>query len=250
MKQALKRIEATLQQLETVKAVSYPQPAAAKKRTYSFEICHTPQLQNAPEEPLDDFLTQAPGEGKASPSKKSRQPSPAQTSSGKALKLPKFNFASHRCTPQVVNSGSEANSSPETPLDVASYEEKLEQVIGRIKDTYLEGPLVDGWLESHPPLPEPTSGTLRHGSVEHLMEYVEEVCSFEGKVICESPRTSYRLCGVDASGHKWSHPCPLEQLPSVSMAIARYQKLQQLLQQKQSLETHLKQEQGKQGKLS
>lgn len=30
MKQALKRIEATLQQLETVKAVSYPQPAAAK----------------------------------------------------------------------------------------------------------------------------------------------------------------------------------------------------------------------------
>jgi hypothetical protein len=30
------------------------------------------------------------------------------------------------------------------------------------------------------------------------------------------------------------------------MAIARYQKLQQLLQQKQSLEIHLKQEHGKQ----
>jgi len=218
MKQALKRIEATLQQLETVKTTSYPQPAAAKKRTYSFEICRT-QTQNAPEQ---------------------RQPSPAQTSLGKALKLPKFNSARNSCTPQVVNSGSEANSSPETPPDVASYEEKLEQVISQIKDTYLEGPLVDGWLESHPPAPEPTSGTLRHGSVEHLMEYVEEVCSFEGKIICESPRTSYRLCGVDASGQKWFHPCPLEQLPSVSMAIARYQKLQQLLQQKQSLETSLK----------
>lgn len=217
MKQALKRIEATLQQLETVKTTSYPQPAAAKKRTYSFKISRT-QTQNAPEE---------------------QQPSPAQTSLAKALKLPKFNSASHRCTPQAVNSGSEANSSPETPLDIASYEEKLEQVIVQIKDTYLEGPLVDGWLESHPPIPEPTSGTLRHGSVEHLMEYVEEVCSFEG-IICESPRTSYRLCGLDAAGQKWSHPCPLEQLPSVTMAIARYQKLQQLLQQKQSLEIHLK----------
>jgi len=39
----------------------------------------------------------------------------------------------------------------------------------------------------------------------------------------------------------WSRPCPSEQIPSVSLAIARYQRLRQLLARKQQLETRLNQ---------
>lgn len=91
--------------------------------------------------------------------------------------------------------------------DVAATNAQLEQIIQEIQDIYLEGPIVDGWLEFE-----------------------------QGKVSRESPRPGYRLCGVDASGQKWSRPCSASQLPSVSIAIARYQKLRQLLERKRYLE--------------
>jgi hypothetical protein len=57
----------------------------------------------------------------------------------------------------------------------------------------------------------------------------------------ESPRVGYRLCGLGADGQLWSRPCPLEQVPQLSLAIARHQKLRQLLAQKQHLENRLNQ---------
>lgn len=132
------------------------------------------------------------------------------------------------------------NPVPEIQTDVAACEAELQQIVRQIQDIYLEGPIVDGWLESHPLTLEPKAATLPDESVEHLMDYVEEVCSFEqGKVTCQSPHAGYRLCGVDAAGQKWSRNCPVEQLPSVSIAIARYQKLRQLLERKQYLQTRL-----------
>ena len=53
--------------------------------------------------------------------------------------------------------------------------------------------------------------------------------------------TDYKLCGVDAVGQVWSRPCPVEQVPSVSIAIARHQRLRQLLGRKQSIENRLSQ---------
>jgi hypothetical protein len=74
------------------------------------------------------------------------------------------------------------------------------------------------------------------------MDYVQEVLNQpDAKVTCESPRTGYRLCGLDAAGQTWSRPCPPDQVASVSLAIARYQKLRQLLTRKQDLETRLSQ---------
>ena len=73
------------------------------------------------------------------------------------------------------------------------------------------------------------------------MDYVEEICTNQGKVSEQTPRTGYRLCGLDASGKVWTRPCPPEQVPMVSMAIARHQKLRQLLGRKQYLETRLSQ---------
>jgi hypothetical protein len=73
------------------------------------------------------------------------------------------------------------------------------------------------------------------------MDYVEEICANGGQVSYKSSRTGYRLCGVDANGKVWSRPCPADQVPAVGMAIARYQKLRQLLGRKQHLETRLSQ---------
>jgi hypothetical protein len=72
------------------------------------------------------------------------------------------------------------------------------------------------------------------------MNFVEEICSNE-QASSQSIGTGYRLCGVDASGQVWSRLCPIEQLPSVSVAIARYQRLSHLLRRKQYLENRLEQ---------
>ena len=239
MKPGLKRIEATLNQLRTISTTSHPEPDATREahapqtrdRTYSFEIRSAAQKRNAPEQNLSEALVL--------PFNHSVQPFTAKKSSGSSPTLPKFNlrFSKRR---QVAKPALAMKPLKEIQTDAAACEAQLQQILQQIQDIYLEGPIVDGWLESHPPVSEPSSAMRRSGEVNPLVDYVKEVCSFEqGKVTCESPRVGYRLCGRDAAGQMWSLPCPLDQLPSVSIAIARYQKLQQLLDRKQYLETRL-----------
>ncbi len=150
-----------------------------------------------------------------------------QDSGGKTPSLPKFktpSFSNHR---HGANPGLAMN------------------LLKEIQEHVLEGPIVNGWLESNPQEKEKETeqggkATLRHAEVDRLMDYVEEICATSAKA-SKSARTGYNLCGVDASGKVWSRPCPPDQVPSVSMAIARYQKLRQLLGRKQYLETRLSQ---------
>lgn len=213
-----------------------------RNRTYSFEIRSVAQKPYLPAQRLHDDPQQTLSEGTLMPSTVSVQGSPEQQSTYKEPTLPKFNPPSFNSHHNGSNPAVEMNLLKEPQTDVAACKSQLQQVVCQIQDIYYEGPIVDGWLESHPHAPEPSALTLRSESVDGRMEYVEEVCNFEqGKVTCESLRAGYRLCGSDAAGQKWSRPCPLEQLPSVSIAIARYKKLQQLLDRKQYLETHLSQ---------
>lgn len=92
---------------------------------------------------------------------------------------------------------------------VIQWQTDLESIHTQIQDIYMSGPIVDGWLETD---------TFPDGTIQ-----------------------GYRLCGLDESGDAWSYVCPLDQLPSVSIAIARYQQLRQLIARKQSLETRLTQ---------
>lgn len=142
---------------------------------------------------------------------------PEQTLSGKAPTLPNFTSPSFSSDHNVANPALETNPLSEIPTDVAASDAELQQIVRQIQDLYLEGPIVDGWLESHPSEEPPGAVTLE-------------------KVTYESPRVGYRLCGLDAAGNTWSYPCPPEQLPSVSIAIARFHKLQQLLCRKQYIE--------------
>ncbi|MGB3638325.1 MAG: hypothetical protein WBA39_12245 [Rivularia sp. (in: cyanobacteria)] len=168
---------------------------------------------------------------------------PAHDEDIKAPSLPKFktpSFSSHRNAP---NPALASNVLHEIQEIATGWQTELHKILRQIQDLYLQGPIVNGWLESHTIEPQPEgTATLRHAEVDRLMDYVEEICAQqEAQPSSESSRTGYRLCGLDASGEVWSRPCPPDQVPGVSMAIARYQQLRQYLERKQKLENRLNQ---------
>jgi hypothetical protein len=170
------------------------------------------------------------------------QPFPARKHHGKTPTLPKFKsptFSNHR---HAANPALAMNLLQEIQEIVAGWQKELQTIVRQIQDIYMDGPIVDGWLESHAREAQEAQTTVRHAEVDRLMDYVEEVLNQpDAKVTLESPRTGYRLCGLDADGQFWARPCPPDQVPSVSLAIARHQKLRQLLSRKQDLEIRLSQ---------
>lgn len=170
------------------------------------------------------------------------QPFPAKKQHSKTPTLPKFKsptFSNHR---HAANPALAMNLLKEIEEIVGGWQKELQTIVRQIQDIYMEGPIVDGWLESHDRDPKEAKEAVRTAQGDHLMDYVAEVVNQpDPKVTYESPRTGYRLCGLDTAGQFWSRPCPADQVPSVSLAIARHQKLRQLLSRKQDLETRLSQ---------
>ena len=249
MKAGLKRIEATLHDLGTRSTTS--DANEAKKRSFSFRI----SIQN--KDYLDgdagisegnfntvdiseDTISNFDAEPALFPQHSSVQTFPAKQNGEQTPILPKFktpNFSNHR---HGANPAFAMNILQDIEEIVAGWQTELQNILHQIQNIYLEGPIINGWLESNPPETEQVgTATLRHAEIDRLMDYVEEICEQGEKVTYASSRTGYRLCGVDAGGKTWSRPCPPEQVPSVSMAIARYQRLRQHLGRKQYLETRL-----------
>jgi hypothetical protein len=139
-------------------------------------------------------------------------------------------------------------------LAVDAWHTDLKQTVQAIQALYMEGPIVDGWLEAvdsagqQAPQAVLDAALLRHADPQQLSNYVEQLCeSLESggqapaSPAAEArPDASYRLCSLDADGQLQSMPCPPEQLYTVSLAIARHQKLRQLIDHKQYLEARLK----------
>jgi hypothetical protein len=229
MKTGLKRIEATLHDLGHR---STAPTSDSLKSSFSFRISVGATQDTSSEQHTNQLDTESPQ--KHSPQHNSVPTFPAQETGGKTPTLPKFKhptFSSHR---HGANPALAMNILQEIQQHIASWQTELQTIIQQVQDIYLEGPIVNGWLESN--MKEPEQGktaTLRHGEVDQIMD--------NEKVSHPSGITDYRLCGVDTSGQVWSRPCPPDQLPIVSMAIARYQKLRQLLGRKQYLETRLSQ---------
>lgn len=231
MKQELKRIEETLNKLEKLKNADYPQPTEVKNPTFSFKICRDAPKDNSPQDTSDSSIQKL---------EQSNHPDlPNLNTSNSSDRLI---ADTNTGIDQEINLSENAVEDYSQVPDCETFENdatKLSQVVSQIQDLYYEGPIVDGWLEFFPPAPEAKAGTLREVSFERAIDHVVEVCIAPEEQISESPNASYLLCGLDELGNLWSYPCPLEQLPSVSIAIARYHKLQQLLQQKHHLETQL-----------
>lgn len=237
MKVSLKRIEATLYDLERVSA---SKTGNHPRRSLSFRISINTQL------PETSASLSSKGEEHMSADSDffvkhiSVQTFPARAGEKELSNLLKFKHPSFRNYHYGANPALAINLLREIQINIAQWQEELQIIVRQIQEIYLEGPIVNGWLESYKRESE-TQGmaTLRHGEVERLMNYVEEICADQEKISCQLSRTCYRLCALDSTGKVWSRPCPTEQVPSVSMAIARYQKLRQLLGRKQSLETRL-----------
>ncbi len=183
----------------------------------------------------------------AKPAAKPVRPFPSQQNGSETPALPRSkppSFSSHR---HAVNPNLAIGLLKEVETVVIGWQLTLEQTVLEIQALYMEGPIVDGWLESHPSgspqVMQPIgAATLRHAEIDRLMDYVEEICRTpHATEPNEASRTGYRLCGLDADGQLWSRPCPSQQVPYVSLAIARYQKLRILFAKKQSLENRLNQ---------
>ncbi|MBD2629104.1 hypothetical protein [Trichormus variabilis] len=253
MKAGLKRIEATLHDLGIRGTDLGAETGDSTKRPFSFRISIGANKTTDSTEPSNDEGINTVDLSKDTSSKSSSDPNlfsqdnsvqtfPAHSGEGKTPSLPKFktpSFSNHR---HGANPGFAMNLLQEIQETVADWQTELQEILQQIQDIYLDGPVINGWLESNPQEPEPGgTATLRHAEVERLMDYVEEICETGDQVSSPSSRTGYRLCGVDAAGKVWSRLCPVEQVPTVSMAIARYQKLRQLFGRKQYLETRLSQ---------
>ena len=126
----------------------------------------------------------------------------------------------------------------------------LKQTLQRIQTLYMEGPIVDGWLETVEEQPTDAASLdtalLRHGDPQALSGYVERLYQTEDAPPpptapgTDLARPGYRLCSLDSDGRVQHFPCPPEQVSTLSLAIARHQKLRQLLDHKQFLEAKLK----------
>lgn len=161
---------------------------------------------------------------------------------------------------------------------VQQYQIQLRQLVQKIHRIYVEGPVVSGWLASEASLdaavkcsshPDRTVGNIghqsqlepidlalfRHGDADELMDYLsalesamlENAGTSHGCLPPKSPlsedealpSSKYYLCRLTSSGQIEAEQCPPDQVPVLSMAIARYQRLTQLVQQKQAIETKL-----------
>ena len=132
---------------------------------------------------------------------------------------------------------------------VVLWRDQLREVVRSLHAIHAQGPMVDGWLESSAPASHANAQStaaeatlLRHGDADALMKYVESLdvqplsAAHSG---LDAQATQYRLCSLDQNGQVRSQPCPPEQMGTVSIAIARYQKFKQLMGQKQALEAKL-----------
>ncbi|MEM9165266.1 MAG: hypothetical protein AAGC54_19665 [Cyanobacteria bacterium P01_F01_bin.4] len=143
-----------------------------------------------------------------------------------------------------VNPAIALNLLGEIHQKVANAQQDLRGLVLKIQQIYAEGPVVNGWLEStqsNPSAPpaDANSALFRHADVDDLMTYIHSLDSAQAT----EPRHAdpqYRLCMIDQMGNVQSRPCPPEQVPAVSIAIARHQKLHHIITRKQHLEQQLK----------
>jgi hypothetical protein len=221
---------------------SFPLPPdslqPASQPPESAQSFHRPASPPQLEQISPQILPQKPAKPAGSSRGKKAAGAPTRTDTLPQPKAKPPSFSSHR---HALNPNLAVGLLKEVESVVISWQLQLEQTVLEIQALYLEGPIVDGWLESHPVdspqvMQSVGAATLRHAEIERLMDYVEEICR-----TAQTPeaRTGYRLCGLDADGQLWSRPCPSQQVPYVGMAVARYQKLRILLARKQTLETRL-----------
>lgn len=234
MKPDLQRIEETLSRLQ-IRHPEAAQPGSdhASTESDSLEVLPTSKLLTVPTASCD--IPPGVGPEPLPPALHPDHPT-------KSPALPPFTPPEPHNPRQATHPGLALGILKEIETSISSWHRELKQLQIQIEEVYMEGPIVDGWLESHPADPSsPPPSLLRHAEIDRLLNYVEMISNQSPNALGELPRADYRLCGLDADGQLWTRPCPADQVAQVSLAIARFQKLRQLLKRKQYLESRLSQ---------
>lgn len=116
--------------------------------------------------------------------------------------------------------------------EVVQWQTQLKRVHDGIQALYGEGPIVNAWLESAAGV-KAEAAELKAAGLKAAGLKASESEGGPGLM------GQYHVCGLDKNGQVWRKVCPAEQLPLVTVAIARHQKLRQLLTQKKSLDDRL-----------
>jgi hypothetical protein len=237
-KEALKRIQETLDQLETLKQPAAEPPTVVDRHPVSFQISPVASQIELPPPPKGDRLPQLPHLFPVS------GVDPLSVAETELEQLPSSKIPARVARRYHVVK----NMSKPIPLSPPLQEEMgggdlllrqaeltLEQVVQKIEALYYAGPIVDGWIDYYPAAPE-----LGDEVEEIIFEHPDLSTAASSEPNASLSLTSYRVCGIDESGQQWSYPCPIDQLVELSMAIARYHKLKELLAQKRQLEAQFK----------
>lgn len=249
MNQKLQRIEAALHQIQ-----DYPrsQSVSIPTQLITPPIDGSDRSVTLPQFPLIQESARGATAEATLPPSGSNQPLPSLESllrvaadpSNKVLHLPRVGtpgFTSHH---NAANPALALNLLKELQTLVSNWQQELAQVLLKIQAVYLEGPILDGWLESYT-CQEGKAPEFRHADVDCLMTYVEKLTETpaagadQTSPPAESLSAGYRLCGMNEEGQIWFRHCPAEQVPIVSLAILRYQRLKMLLSQKDALQIRL-----------
>jgi hypothetical protein len=150
-------------------------------------------------------------------------------------------FSSHR---NDANAALAVDRLAEVHGAITDWHQTLRQTLLDIQALYQAGPIIEGWLESAASSDQQgantSTGLLRHGDPAAISAYVDQLSQSQAESLSNPGGLSqYRLCRLDNEGQLNSQPCPPEQLGAISQAIARHQRLRQLVLQKQTLEERL-----------
>ncbi|NEP16323.1 MAG: hypothetical protein F6J97_05385 [Leptolyngbya sp. SIO4C1] len=165
---------------------------------------------------------------------------PRARSAAARPQLPPLEAAETVSLRHEVNPAIALNLLGEIQQSVIRYQQELRQLVKQIRSVYAEGPVINGWLESSKPQPaarQSEAALFRHADADDLMNYLQQLESSPDLSLAAD--TGYQLCMIDQSGQIQSRPCPAEQVPAVSVAIARYQQIHQVVTRKQQLEQQL-----------
>jgi hypothetical protein len=97
---------------------------------------------------------------------------------------------------------------------------ELEQNIALVRES---GPIVAGWLEA-----EANNTDVSLESPERISEVLQQ------------QSLDYQLCSLDERGEIATRDCPEPEMFGISKALARHQKLRQLIDRKSNLEANIK----------
>lgn len=176
-----------------------------------------------------------------------------------AVSLPPIHTEAFVSQRHEVNPALALNLLNDIRVEILQWQAQLRKVVQALRLLHAQGPMVEGWLESSIEASAGSSSSevalLRHGEADALMQYVESLDPHVQPPVAQPsvhqpidlgaagnrPVAEYRLCQLDENGQVRSQPCPPEQMGMVSIAIVRYQKFKQLLDQKTTLEAKLKQ---------